>query len=272
MRIVNLVENTPGPCGCEAEHGLSFYIETERHKLLMDCGSSGMFLRNAGRLGIDLTQVDTVVLSHGHYDHAGGMMAFAALNPRARIYASAAAGGAYYSTTGGVHYTGIDKRILDLPGYCPVEGDLRIDEELFLFSGITGGRCPAKGNRNLKELVNGELVQDRFVHEQCLVITQGEEHILLSGCAHHGILNILDRYRELFPDDPSLVLSGFHMMQADGYSEEDLERIRYTAYELMRLKTTFYTGHCTGAEPCAVMKEIMGDRLQVLCSGAVVME
>lgn len=271
MRIVNLVENTLGPCGCEAEHGLSFYIETKRHKLLVDCGQSEMFLRNAARLGIDLTQVDTVVLSHGHYDHAGGILAFAARNPRARIYASAAAGGEYYSMVGGAHYIGIDKRILDLPGFCPVEGELRIDEELFLFSGITGNKFPAKGNRNLKELVNGELRQDRFEHEQCLVVTQGEQNILLSGCAHHGILNILDRYRELFDRDPALVLSGFHMVQADGYSEEDLQRIRATADELLQTDAVYYTGHCTGPEPCAVMKEIMGERLQILHSGAVVM-
>ena len=267
MRIVNLVENTAGPSGCEAEHGLSFYIETERHKLLVDCGQSGMFLRNAERLGIDLSEVDTVVLSHGHYDHAGGIPVFAALNPQAKIYASAAAGGEFYSTTGGAHYIGIDKQILDLSGFIPVEGDLRIDEELFLFSGITGNKFPAKGNQNLKELVDGAFEQDCFAHEQCLVVTEGERHILLSDCAHHGILNILDRYRELFDRDPALVLSGFHMVQSDGYSEDDLRRIRATAEELLWTDTVYYTGHCTGAEACAVMKEIMGERLQLLYSG-----
>ena len=270
MRIVNLVENTAGPCGCEAEHGLSFYIETAQHKLLVDCGQSDMFLRNAERLGIDLTQVDAVVLSHGHYDHAGGILALAEINPSVKIYASAHASGEYYSVTGGAHYIGIDKRITELPGYCPVEGELRIDEELFLFSNITGERFPASGNRNLKEMVDGELVQDRFLHEQCLVITQKEKNILLSGCAHHGILNILDRYHELFDHAPALVLSGFHMMQADGYSEEDLECVRQTAEELLQTDTVYYTGHCTGAEPCAVMKEIMEERLQVLHSGAII--
>ena len=270
MRIVNLVENTLGPCGCEAEHGLSFYIETEHHKLLMDCGKSDMFLRNAERLGIDLTQVDTVVLSHGHYDHTGGVLAFASLNPSARIYLSAAAAGEYYSMVGGAHYIGIDKRILDLPGYCPVEGELQIDEELFLFSGVTGNRCPAKGNLHLKELVNGEMLQDRFLHEQYLVIRQGGEDILLSGCAHRGILNILDRYRELFERDPALVLSGFHTMQADGYSEEDLMQVREIALALQGCRAMFYTGHCTGEVPCAVMKEIMGEQLEILYSGMTI--
>ena len=270
MRIITLVENSSGPSGCEAEHGLSFYIETEKHKLLVDCGKSDMFLRNAERLGVDLKQVDTVVLSHGHYDHAGGILPFAALNPAAKIYGSAAARGEYYSLAGGEHYIGIDKRIPLLPGYCAVDGELQIDDELFLFSGVTGTRNPAKGNLQLKELVNGELRQDRFVHEQYLVITEGEQKILISGCAHRGILNILDRYREFFKEDPALVLSGFHMMQADGYTKEDMDRIRDTARELSETRSVFYTGHCTGEEPCAVMKEIMGDQLNILYSGMII--
>ena len=77
MRIINLVENTEGASGCGVEHGLCFYIETEKHKLLMDAGQTGLLLENAEKLGIDLTQVDTVVLSHGHYDHGGGILPFA---------------------------------------------------------------------------------------------------------------------------------------------------------------------------------------------------
>ena len=72
MRIINLMENTKGAEGCVWEHGLSFYIETKKHKLLADTGASEAFLKNAVVLGIDLRRVDTVILSHGHYDHGGG--------------------------------------------------------------------------------------------------------------------------------------------------------------------------------------------------------
>ena len=97
MRIINLVENTEGTSGCGVEHGLCFYIETEKHKLLMDTGQTGLLLENAEKLGIDLTQVDTVVLSHGHYDHGGGILPFAKINPTAKIYVPEAAFGEYYS-------------------------------------------------------------------------------------------------------------------------------------------------------------------------------
>ena len=66
MRIINLVENEPGSSDCEAAHGLSFYVETENHKLLFDTCPSDLVLLNARKLGVDLTSVDTVILSHGH--------------------------------------------------------------------------------------------------------------------------------------------------------------------------------------------------------------
>ena len=68
------MENTCGARECLFEHGLSIYIETGLHRLLVDTGASDAFLTNAGRLGIDLRAVDTVVVSHGHYDHAGGVI------------------------------------------------------------------------------------------------------------------------------------------------------------------------------------------------------
>lgn len=118
MKIVNLVENTPGIPGCGYEHGLSFYIETKKHRLLADSGATDIFLRNAKMLGIELAKVDTMFLSHGHYDHAGGILAFSRVNPDAKIYLKASAGGDYYHLKNdGEKYIGIDKEILKL-GQC----------------------------------------------------------------------------------------------------------------------------------------------------------
>ena len=86
MRIINLIENTKGCRDCLFEHGLSFYAETGKHRILVDTGASDAFIRNAARLEVDLKQVDMVILSHGHYDHAGGIPAFHRINPGAVIY------------------------------------------------------------------------------------------------------------------------------------------------------------------------------------------
>lgn len=270
MRIVNLMEDTKGHPECRYEHGLSFYVETEKHKLLLDTGASSAFIQNAEVLGIDLKQVDTVILSHGHYDHSGGIPAFAELNPAAKIYMKSSACNEFYHVhTDGQEnrYIGIDQRILDLPQCVMVEGDCRIDEELFLFSGITGRKFWAKSNLQLKQKVNGSMIQDTFDHEQCLVITQNGKNILMSGCAHNGILNILDRYREIYRVDPDIVISGFHMMKKSGYTAEEIESIEETASALKEINAVFYTGHCTGKAAYDMMKNIMGAQLKEIHSG-----
>lgn len=264
MRILTLMENTCGHPGCRCEHGLSLYIETEKHRLLADTGASPAFMENAAALGISLTDVDAVILSHGHYDHAGGLMAFAAHNPGARIYMQRRAGEDYYH---GERYIGIDKRILDLPQVHLIDGDLQIDEELLLFTGIAGRRCYPQSNSALKHRTDHGDEPDSFAHEQCLVIRQGDRRVLISGCAHNGILNILDRYRELYHGEPDIAISGFHMMKKTDYTKEEEQVIRDTARELAGYRTVFYTGHCTGEAAIALMQPVMGEKLVVLHCG-----
>ena len=228
MRIVTLVENSCGNENCIAEHGLSIYAETEKHKLLLDIGQTDAVVKNAKILGIDLSAVDTVIISHGHYDHSGGILPFSKLNHTAQI---------------------IMQRLAAEPHY--------------------NGEYP-QGNRKLFCLKDGIKTEDDFAHEQCLVITQNGKRWLLSGCAHNGILNILDRYKELFDSYPDYVITGFHMMKREGeHTEEEKAVIIQTAQELSQLDTVFYS-HCTGIPAFELMKEIMGDKLIALHSGETV--
>lgn len=268
MRIVNLIENTKGERDCVFEHGFSFYIETENHKLLVDTGASGAFMENAKGLGIDLTKVDLVILSHGHYDHAGGIMEFVRQNGTALIYMRQNAGEAYYHKSAQTEkYIGIDPEILKLPQVVFVDGDYRIDSQLYLFSGVTGRRLFPEGNLELKCRRGDSFLQDDFSHEQYLVILQEDKRILVSGCAHNGILNILEKYRCIFGGNPDVVISGFHMRKKNGYSDLDVAVMRETAQELQKTKTIFYTGHCTGEYPYEVMKEILGGQMVYVHSG-----
>lgn len=268
MRIINLIENTEGNKGCFFEHGLSFYVETKQHKLLVDTGASDAFIHNAKVLGIDLTQIDSVILSHGHYDHSGGILAFANMNPNAKIYMQENALGDYYHKTEKMEkYIGVDKAIANLPQVVFVDGDYEIDEELTLFAGVTGRKLWPQGNMALKELVNGEFLQDEFSHEQYLVITEGDKRVLVSGCAHNGVLNILEKYEELYADNPVAMISGFHMQKKTDYTQEDIAVMEETARELLKTDTIFYTGHCTGEFPFEVMKKILGEQLIYVHSG-----
>ena len=141
-------------CGADpqihAEHGLSFYVETEKHKLLVDTGQSDLTWENAGWLGVDLSSVDLAILSHGHYDHSGGLLTFAARYPGVPIWLKDSAGGPYYSRkTGREEYIGIDQRLLALPQLHFTAGDCQIDEELSLYSDVTGRILWPAGNRVL---------------------------------------------------------------------------------------------------------------------------
>ena len=111
MKIITLVENSCGNENCIAEHGLSIYIETEKHKLLLDTGQTDAIVKNAEVLGIDPSAVDTVILSHGHYDHSGGILPFSKLNRTAQIIMQKSAAEPHFN---GERYIGIDKAILDL--------------------------------------------------------------------------------------------------------------------------------------------------------------
>lgn len=265
MRIINLMEDTKGCESCVYEHGFSFYMETKKHKMLLDFGASAATLANAKALGIDLTQVDLSVLSHGHYDHSGGILPFSEINQTAEIYLQKTALEDYYNVSEEEKYIGIDKAIEKLPQVKIIAGNLKIDSEIELFTNITGRRFFARGNRILKRKDGENYVQDDFRHEQCAVIHQGDEHILFSGCAHNGILNILDEYKRLYHAYPTMVISGFHMMQKE-YTKEDKENIQNVAKELTTLPTRFYTGHCTGKFAFDIMKEIMGEQiLEIRC-------
>ena len=87
----------------------------------------------------------------------------------------------------------------------------------------------------------------------------------------NGILNILDRYKEIFGNAPDYVITGFHMMKKDGeHTEEEKAVIVQTARELSQMNTVFYSGHCTGIPAFEIMKEIMGDQPIALHSGEVI--
>ena len=269
MRIVNLVENTACRENCVPAHGLCLYVETADRVLLMDTGPSALLLENARALGVDLERVDAVIISHGHYDHTGGVLAFAGINPTARVYLRRGAEEDFWSASGdSPHPIGMDPAVSSLPQVEWQDRDAWIDRDLLLFGGITGRKFWPSGNRKLFRKTGGQLVQDDFSHEQCLVIREKGKSVLLSGCAHSGILNILERCRQVYGSAPDAVISGFHMMKKSGeYTVEETDMIRATARELLSWPCAFYTCHCTGLPAYALMKEIMGDRLQYFACG-----
>lgn len=259
MKIYTLMENTARDASLHCEHGLSLYIETGTRKLLFDAGQTDAFAENSRNMGVDLSRVDTAVLSHGHYDHSGGLSAFRALNPHAPVYASRYAFGAFYNGTG--KYIGVDPGLKDLPGLVTVCGEQDLGDGITLYAGSIPVPRGIE-SYGLNVLRSGRPVADDFCHEQYLLIRGGNRKVLFSGCSHRGILNIAEFFR------PDVLVGGFHFMKLDPEGEGS-EALEAAAQRLLELNCTFYTGHCTGLTQFDFLKERMGDKLHYLAAGSV---
>ena len=255
MKITALAENTSVCEEIGAEHGLSLYIETERHHILFDMGQTELFAQNAAKLGVDLAAVDVAILSHGHYDHGGGLRRFLELNDHAPVYLNRRAFEPHYN---GEKYIGLDVSLSDSDRLIPVDEILSIDDELSLYSCNDRPKPHNFGSFGLNMIRGGEAVPDDFSHEQYLLIEEDGKRVLISGCSHKGILNIAEWFR------PDALIGGFHFIKLSPGDE-----LMHYAQELDRYDTDYYTCHCTGMEQFAFMQPYLG-RLHYLSAGQTV--
>ena len=176
MRIVPLVENTT-KSELKAKHGLSLYIETRLHKILFDLGSDNTLFENAVKRNIDISKVDTVIISHGHFDHGGALKKFLDVNSSANIYVQKEAFEPHYSKTLLLKISvGIDSKLKSNRQIILLDGDYKIDDELSLFTVSKTDKFYSPANKSLYD----EKGKDTFRHEQNLIIS--EKQALLSVC------------------------------------------------------------------------------------------
>ena len=258
MKISMLMENTPFAEGFAFEHGLSIHIEIEHHAILFDMGQSDGFLINAERLGIDLGAVDVAVLSHGHYDHGGGLKAFLSTNTKATVYLSRYAFDRHLS--GGERDIGLDPALAGHARLCSVGEQLVLDDTLALYA---CNECPRPffmDSYGLYTLHDHALIPDDFRHEQYMMIQEHGKRVLISGCSHKGILNIMRWFK------PDVLIGGFHFMKVDPEKEERFV-LDEAVQGLLEYDTQYYTCHCTGIAQYQYMCKRMGDRVAYLSAG-----
>ncbi len=257
MKITSLLENTASSPSVQTEHGLSLYIETGSRRILFDMGQTDRFARNAKVLGIDLSAVDTAILSHGHYDHGGGLSAFLEINKTAPVSVTSAAFLPHYNGT--QKYIGLDTALKSHPRLRIVEGDVALGDGLTLLTPKGRERRHPMGSFGLTERVGDVFIPDDFRHEQYLLIDENRLHggkrVLFSGCSHAGIRDIAEWF------EPDVLVGGFHVSKMD--CGEELAAL---ACALAGCGTEYFTCHCTGEAQYRFMGRYM-PRLSYLACG-----
>ena len=247
--ITVLVENSVQGRGLMAEHGLAFHVQTGPNSLLFDTGQSGLVAQNARRLGVDLACLRAVALSHGHYDHTGGLKAVWELAPGAPLYAHPAVLDPHFARNadGSLRDIGISQDNLTaihthaaqmqrtaaptevFDGFC-VTGEIPRARG---FEDAGGPLAPAQGG------AQPEAIED----DQALYFDTRDGLVVLLGCAHAGVVNTLRHIRRLTHGRPiQAVFGGMHLLAASP------ERIAGTVEALRALGIQrLGPAHCTGA-------------------------
>ncbi|MBQ1991677.1 MAG: MBL fold metallo-hydrolase [Clostridia bacterium] len=267
-KIVALVENTKLSKELYAKHGLCLYIETSEHKILFDLGPDDTFAKNAEKLGIDIKAVDTVVISHGHKDHGGGLSTFMKMNSIAKIYIRKTAFEPHYIKLLKIPFSvSLDKSLARSERFIFTDDNHIIDDELLLFSNVKSSEYHSKSNDVLFAKKANSLIIDSFDHEQNLIITSANNRILISGCSHSGIVNIQKEAERIAKNKMSYVIGGFHLFNPPTKKTENNKLIDDIAGALNKNKSIYYTCHCTGVRVYEQMKETLKNKLLYLSTG-----
>lgn len=268
MTITSLVDDYCPKRGLHGEHGLSLHIEVAGRSILFDAGQDDLVIRNAKLLDIDLTALDAVVLSHGHYDHGGGLGALyellAPLPPP--LFVGTGYSARRLSRTGDQTVDiGIALPLVpeDSPSPVIINGTQEVVPGVFILprAELVDGIDLTPRFRSIAGTVE-EI--DPFEDELSLAILEDEGLTVITGCAHRGVSNIVEEARNAFPDYPlKAIVGGFHL------AEKPSAILSRIAGDLAALDPEFiYCAHCTGPRGFSALSETVRGTVRWLSCGS----
>lgn len=256
MKVKVLIENESISEDLISEHGLSLYIEVKNKKILFDTGMTGSFIKNAYKMGINLLDIDTLILSHGHYDHGGGILDFFKINTRATVFMHREVFKKYYN---GSKYIGLDENIILYSNRINfINNDVLLDNDIAIKVVSNKYLKYNIDSSGLMVFENDEFKDDLFNHEIYLEIIENGRKYLISGCSHRGILNLCEIFK------PDIFIGGFHLKKID-----DIEIIKKIGSKLLEYNIDYYTCHCTGDKQFEVLKSILKKRICKISTGCI---
>ncbi len=242
MKVRVLIENKETPFFI-SEHGLSLLIEQNNKKILFDTGSSSKFMDNAKKLRLDLSNINYLILSHAHYDHTSGTISFIKeYNYDKNIYVGKGFMNNKYSLYDSYEYKGTPFEISELKNLVYVDNELKIDEDFTLYSNF-------KENNSFEHIasnffiLNKNYEKDYFIDETVLTVNTDKGIVLIVGCSHVGICNIIDEVIKRSNKKIRGIIGGFHLSKCNtDYVLEIIEKLK--KYDLEFICPM----HCTGYE------------------------
>jgi len=263
--VTQLVENTVGSPGLLAEHGVAFFIGADGDCLLFDTGQGLALKHNAEQLEIRMESVDAIILSHGHYDHAGGLVDAFEMTGPAKLYLHPQALTAKFNRNGGEIGAPVtdEEKLKSIAKSCiytrgPTE----------IISGIhVTGEIP---RTHKIEDTGGPFYQDAdcankdaLPDDQALYIETPKGLIVLLGCGHSGVINTLD-YIQQISGGKSIyaVMGGMHLLRAS------TKRLAFTGDSLERIGVQYLApNHCTGLDAVCYFKNRFPDTFYASMTG-----
>jgi len=249
MTISILTDNSPGG-NTPAEHGLSYLIEHDGKRLLFDTGQSDLFLKNAGTMGIDITNIDTIILSHGHFDHGDGLQYLSGGNlichpkcfvKRYRKYD--------YS------YIGLKNSKDEIAGRFNLitsSAPYQISEKIIFLGEIP--RLTDFESKSTSFILDGD-IPDFVMDDSAIALLLEDGLFVITGCGHSGIVNILEHAKKVIGENTIYgVMGGFHLKKADRQTKET---IRYLQKNRV---AHVYPSHCTGNPALGLFHENFGTK------------
>ncbi len=271
VSITILVENTVLQPELLAEHGFAALVNVNGRKILFDTGAGHTLISSAGVLGIDLTNVSAVVLSHGHYDHTGGLRDFLKLHGPVDVYAHSDVFSERYTIKkdAAPEYIGIGWTREQLQNEGAMLNLLttpaELEEGVFLTGAIPRLTPYEKISSKFQVKSNSGWEQDKILDDQALVIRSSKGIVVISGCAHAGLINTL-KHVQLLTGEKKIhaFFGGTHL---NGVTNE---RIKRTVEALDEFDLDIVgAGHCTGFEASVALYNELGSKFACIPVGSV---
>ncbi len=266
LEIAILVEDTVNKEGFKAEHGLSFFIKYNDKEFLFDTGAGAVLIHNVEKMGLDLNKLAGVFLSHGHYDHTGGLKEILKVNPNIPVYAHSRVFVKKYSKRPEkLVENGIDMDREDIANFISVNKPQQIVSGIWMTGEIPRKNTYEKVPRRFVNLENGQVVPDKMEDDQALYIETPKGLVILLGCSHSGVVNIISQIQKISEGKQiHAIIGGMHLCDADqGQIDWTIKYFENLDFDLL------VPIHCTGKEAVEQMVNRLGERVMIGHTGDV---